>query len=101
MAPSAQWTNKFAVMSWTDWLTYDGLVSAPSVTVPTLMVHSDEAVFPENARRFYAAFRGPKDLFWTQGTQTDFYDQDPYVAKAVDAATAHFNRALTAYSSRP
>ena len=52
--------NKLAVMSWTDWFTYDGLVSAPSVTVPTLMVHSDEAVFPDNARRFYAALAGPR-----------------------------------------
>jgi fermentation-respiration switch protein FrsA (DUF1100 family) len=90
----AQWTNKFAVMSWSEWLTYDALASAPSVAVPTLMVHSDDSAYPDNVRRFYAALAGPKDLFWTQGAQTDFYDRDPYVAKAVDAATAHFGRTL-------
>jgi fermentation-respiration switch protein FrsA (DUF1100 family) len=96
----AQWTNRFAVMSWSEWLTYDALVSAPSIAVPTLMVHSDDSAYPDNLRRFYAALAGPKDLFWTQGTQTDFYDKDVYVAKAVDAVTAHLSRTLGRAASR-
>lgn len=90
-----QWTNKFAVMSWSEWLTYDALAAAPSVTIPTLVVHSDDSAYPDNVRRFHAALGGPKDLFWTQGAHIDFYDKDPYVAKVVDVAAAHFGRTLS------
>jgi hypothetical protein len=43
----------------------------------------------------HAALGGPKDLFWTQGAHIAFYDKDPYVAKVVDAAAAHFGRTLS------
>ena len=40
------WTNRFAVMSWSDWLTFDAVSAAKGVSVPTLMVHADEAALP-------------------------------------------------------
>jgi fermentation-respiration switch protein FrsA (DUF1100 family) len=89
-----EWTNRFAVMSWADWLTFDAVAAAQSVSVPTLMVHADEAALPENARRFFAALAGPKHLFWTTGMQIDFYDRQPHVGLAVDVAVAHFSRTL-------
>jgi fermentation-respiration switch protein FrsA (DUF1100 family) len=89
-----EWTNRFAVMSWADWLTFDAVAAAPSVSAPTLMVHADEAALPDNARRFFAALPGPKHLFWTVGTQIDFYDRQPQVGLAIDVAVAHFSRTL-------
>jgi uncharacterized protein len=89
-----EWTNRFAVMSWADWLTFDAMAAAAAMAVPTLMVHADDAALPENARRFFAAIPGPKHLFWTVGTQTDFYDREPQVGLAVDVAVAHFRRTL-------
>jgi len=91
-----QWTNRFAVMSWAEWLTFDAIAAASDVTVPTLMVHADEAALPDNARRFFGALAGPKHLFWTNGTQTDFYDREPQVGLAIDVAVAHFRRTLIA-----
>jgi fermentation-respiration switch protein FrsA (DUF1100 family) len=91
-----QWTNRFAVMSWGEWLTFDAIAVAPSVSVPTLMVHADDAALPDNARRFFDAVSGPKHLFWTVGAQTDFYDREPQVGLAVDVAVAHFRRTLGA-----
>ena len=88
------WVNQFAVMSWSEWLTYDALAAAPLIDVPTLMIHSDDAVFPDNIRRVFASLKGPKDLFWTQGQQTDFYDQETHVSKSLDVAAAHFARTL-------
>ncbi len=87
-----EWTNRFAVRSWEEWLTFDALAAAPSVSVPVLMVHADDAALPDNARRFFSALPGPKHLFWTSGTQTDFYDQEPQVGLAIDTAVAHFRR---------
>ena len=89
-----QWANRFPVMAWADWLTYDALAAAPGVAVPTLLVHSDDSAYPDNVRRFHAALAGPKGLFWTQGQHIDFYDRDPFVATAVAAAADHFSRAL-------
>lgn len=85
-----QWKNQFAVMSWSEWLEFNALSAAPKVNVPTLFVHSDRCAFPNNVRRFYSAMPGAKDLFWTQGVHSDFYDREPYVTKAVQAVTDHF-----------
>jgi fermentation-respiration switch protein FrsA (DUF1100 family) len=79
------WTNQMATLSWTYWLLFDGLSSAGRVSVPTLFVHSDGCVFPENIRLVKARLKGPAQLVWTRGTQTDFYDQPTQVAAALDA----------------
>jgi fermentation-respiration switch protein FrsA (DUF1100 family) len=89
------WPNRFAVMSWADWLTYDAIALAPRIARPTLLVHSEEAAIPESARRFHAGLAGPKDILWTQGTQFDFYDTEPQVTIAVDTVAAHFSRTLS------
>jgi fermentation-respiration switch protein FrsA (DUF1100 family) len=89
-----EWTNRFAVMSWDEWLTFDAIAAARAMSVPTLMVHADGAALPDNARRFFATIPGVKHLFWTVGTQTDFYDREPQVGLAVDVAVAHFRRTL-------
>ncbi|MEU2062813.1 alpha/beta fold hydrolase [Streptomyces sp. NPDC013455] len=88
------WPNRFAVMSWADWLTYDAIALAPGIDQPTLLVHSEDAAIPEGARRFHAQLAGPRDLLWTQGTQFDFYDTEPQVTVAVDTVAAHFARSL-------
>ncbi|MFF8844955.1 alpha/beta hydrolase [Streptomyces sp. NPDC015127] len=88
------WPNRFAVMAWKEWLTFDSVALAPAISAPTLLVHSEEAAIPDGARRFHAGLAGPKELLWTEGTQFDFYDQEPQVTTAVDAADAHFARTL-------
>jgi fermentation-respiration switch protein FrsA (DUF1100 family) len=89
-----QWKNQFAVMSWSEWLEFDGVAPASRIGVPTLLVHSDAAVFPDNVRRFHAALAGPKDLYWTQGEQIDFYDTEPLTTRAAQVAAAHYRATL-------
>jgi uncharacterized protein len=88
------WTNKFAVMAWEEWLNLDGVKLGAQIKVPTLIVHSEEGAVPMGAREFFGHISAPKDIFWTQGTQTDFYDQEPQVRVAVDAVVNHFKRTL-------
>jgi uncharacterized protein len=90
------WRNEMAEMSWTHWLLFDGLQAAPNVKAPTLMVHSDDCVLPDNARRVYQALGGRKRLHWSRGDQTDFYDQPSQVDEAVTEAVKHFKDALNA-----
>lgn len=85
------WKNEMATLSWLYWFTFDGLSAAARVSTPALMVHSDGCVFPDNARTVYNSLRGPKKLVWTEGGQTDFYDQPSQVAFAVDAVDAFLN----------
>ncbi len=87
-----QWTNGMAEMSWRPWLTFDGVASAPAVTVPTLFVHSDDAVLPANVRRVAAAMGELATVSWSEGQQIDFYDRPAQVGVAVAAADAHFRK---------
>lgn len=87
-----EWDNRFAVLSWPEWLSFDGLATASQIAVPTLMVHSEDAAFPDNARRFAAALRGPQQILWRAGGQLDFYDQPAQVDPAVQAVSEHFRR---------
>jgi uncharacterized protein len=79
------WKNEMATLSWPYWLGFDGVRPAGRVSQPTLMIHSDGCVFPDNARRVFERLRGPKRLIWSEGGQIDFYDQPAQVDPAIDA----------------
>ena len=83
-----------ATMSWFHWLAFVGLKAAPQVKTPTLFVHSDGCVFPDHVKRIHSALTGPRGISWTDGTQTDFYDQPQFVDKAIDAAHRHFSTTI-------
>ncbi len=89
-----EWSNRFAVMSWTDWLTLDPIAAAPQIRVPTVLVHSKEAALPDGARKFFAGIRGSKDLHWFIGSHFDFYDRGEYMAAALEPIDAHFASTL-------
>ena len=90
----SEWKNRFAVMSWAEWLQFDAIAAAPKVNVPTLFVHSENAALPDGVRKFYNTMPGKKKVIWAQGQQFDFYDREPYVNKAVEAVTSHFKNTL-------
>jgi uncharacterized protein len=89
-----QWRNEMAEFSWLYWLTFDGLSAAARVSAPSLLVHSDDCVLPDNAKAVSERVTGPREMAWTEGTQTDFYDQPAQVELAVDAADRHFRETL-------
>lgn len=94
-----QWRNEMAEMSWLSWLTFDGLSAAASVSIPSLFVHADGCVFPENIEALRRSLRGPVEVAWGDGGQIDFYDRPPQVDFALDALDAHFAATLTASAS--
>jgi hypothetical protein len=91
-----QWMNEMAEFSWIYWLTFDGLSPAGRVQVPSLFVHGDDCVLPDNVTSVHGRLAGPTELVWAEGTQIDFYDQPAQVSLAVDAADRHFRGTLTA-----
>ena len=95
------WPNAMAEMSWQHWLTFDGLAAADRVATPVLFVHSDGCVFPDNVRDLAARVRGPVEVVWGDGTQTDFYDQPEQVAFAVDAVDRYLTAIMSPGSQEP
>lgn len=89
-----QWRNEMTEMTWQHWLTFDGLRAAAANTVPTLFVHSEGCVFPDNVRAVADRATGPAEIRWGDGEQTDYYDQRAQLEFAVDATTVHLRRTL-------
>ncbi|MBD0690870.1 hypothetical protein [Streptomyces sp. CBMA123] len=88
------WDNRFAVMSWPQWLTFDPHPAASRITAPTLIVTSRDAATPQGTEKFHADLGGPKTLAWTSGDQFDFYDRDSTVGEAAGLAARHFAETL-------
>lgn len=91
-----QWPNRFATMAWTEWLTFDPIRIARRITVPTAIVHSEDAAIPAGAHRFADQLAGPVEQVWTDGDQFAFYDDVDKVAEAAEVAAAHLRRFLGA-----
>ena len=94
-----QWSaDKFAVMSWIDWLTTNPMGSAEKLTAPTLMIHSDGAVLPEYTKNYFSRIAtADKKLHWMKTDlpspfhQFNYYDQEPEVREVVREATKWLN----------
>ena len=57
---------------------------------PTLLVHSEDAVLPDNVRRLADQLGDVATTVWLDGEQTAFYDQPEQVDAAVELAVRHF-----------
>ncbi len=89
-----EWGNRFAVMAWEAWLTYDPISFAPAVRQPVRIIHSHDAAIPEGTEAFAADLAGTCRLTWYEGQQLDFYDQPAQVDFAVSAMADHFTETL-------
>ena len=82
-----EYDNKFSVLTWRPWLTYDAQVSADHMTKPTLMVGSPSIALPAGATAYEARTKAPLEKLWLgeDVTQFDFYDRKDAVTAAADA----------------
>jgi fermentation-respiration switch protein FrsA (DUF1100 family) len=90
----SEWRNEFAVASWGPWLEFDPVSQAAHVTVPTLMIHSEDAAFPDQARAVYNNLGPQKEIIWTNGSHYDFYDNPEVVRFSADKLAEHFHAIL-------
>jgi uncharacterized protein len=86
------WTNAMAVQSWNSWLGFDPVSAAAKVKVPTMIIHSDDSAFPDQAKKVFGLLAGPKELSWQQGGHFEFYD-NPAKVKLAAAEAVRFVRA--------
>jgi fermentation-respiration switch protein FrsA (DUF1100 family) len=85
------YTNGFAVASYAHLLPFDAQGAADNLSMPVAIVHSETALAPDLAHRFFARLPGPKDELWlTSQGQIDFYDDPALVSAAADRVVATF-----------
>ncbi len=93
-----EWSaDKFAVMSWEDWLEAKPMSTAKKLKTPTLMIHSDGAVLPDYTKKYFKEIStSKKKLHWIKSTvkppfeQFDFYDNEKKVELSVELASSWF-----------
>lgn len=90
-----QWRNEFAVASWAAWIDWDPVAQASLVKAPTLIVHSEKAAFPDQARAVYEKLGVQKQIVWVEGMHYDFYDNAETVRSAADKLAEHFHAYLS------
>lgn len=91
-ATFANYKNAFAVMSREKTTPYDAQQAAAKIKAPSLLIHSENALVPMLARRFFDSLAAPKSDIWmsSQG-QIDFYDDPALIGPAVEAVANHFS----------
>ena len=94
-AATPNYRNEFAVMSREHFLPFDVQAAAPKLVAPIAMVHSEKALSPAWARRFYERVRVPKSIDWIESNnQVDFYDDPRLVRIASDRIARHLREHL-------
>jgi hypothetical protein len=89
------YVNQFALMSAEQTLPWDAQSAAYDITVPTVMVHSENALAPPLARKFFASLAGLKEQVWLESEgQIDFYDHPERIEAAADELVRHFRSHL-------
>jgi uncharacterized protein len=87
------YTNGFAVQSWAYTLPFDVMYVRSSMEKPVLIVHSEKALLPALARRFYEELAAAKEELWLNSVgQIDFYDDPRLIDPAADKAAAWFKK---------
>jgi fermentation-respiration switch protein FrsA (DUF1100 family) len=91
----SNYKNAFAIMSREHTLPWDAQAAAYDITVPTLVVHSENALAPDLARKFFASLNGLKEQVWIDSKgHVDFYDEPERVGMAANHLARHFRAHL-------
>ncbi|WP_426501965.1 alpha/beta hydrolase [Dactylosporangium sp. McL0621] len=95
---AATWENRVTRGSLHSLMTFDALGAAPLLArTPLLVVHGkvDAYCSPDLAARLHEGATGPKRIEWLDcDLHIDLYDNEPYVARATQAATEFFTEHL-------
>lgn len=90
-----EYDNKFNLMTWEPWLTYDGIQSAGSLTKPTLLIHSEAAAIPQGAKKYLRIAGDNVTGVWLDNiTQFAFYNDPQAMAQATALVDQHLRDAL-------
>jgi fermentation-respiration switch protein FrsA (DUF1100 family) len=91
----SNYVNQFAVQSFAYTTVFSAIDVAKRISVPTLVVHSENALAPSLARKFIAELTPPHEELWLRSVgQIDFYDDPRLIGEATDAIATFFRKAI-------
>lgn len=94
-----EYRNEAALMGLEQFLEFDPVSQASAITTPTIVVHSDESAFPDEAKKLYDRLQGEKELVWADGNHYDYYDSPAQIDNAVANVTRFFRDHLSSTST--
>ena len=91
-----QWTNRFAVASWREWMELNTVDMARNISVPMYILYGDNTFLQDNITAYYNSLRGTKSIERVTGEHTEFYDLSGsgQTTQAVSRVAAHFRSSL-------
>jgi fermentation-respiration switch protein FrsA (DUF1100 family)/ketosteroid isomerase-like protein len=93
LGAGAHYANRWAVMSWEPWLTFDSHAAADEITVPVHVVHSEQGAVPDGARAFMDRLPNGAEAVWLDDyAQMELYQAPEAVTAAMDATSAWLQR---------
>ena len=91
------YVNAFAVQSFAYTTPFDAIGAAALIEVPTLILHSENALAPPLARKFITQLRAPVETAWLASSgQIDFYDDPVLIGQSADLIATFFKGVLVA-----
>jgi fermentation-respiration switch protein FrsA (DUF1100 family) len=89
------YVNQLAVQSFAYTTVFSAIDAAKRISVPTLVVHSENALAPPLARKFIAELTPPHEELWLRSVgQIDFYDDPRLIGEATDAIAKFFRKVV-------
>lgn len=89
------WKNEVSWSAWIDWVEkFDPIAQADKINIPTLVFSTDDALIPDQAKKFYSLLQGEKELVWGTGYHFNYYDVYPEMQQAVDAVVPFMKKHL-------
>lgn len=89
------YVNQFAVQSLAYTTIFSAVDAAKRILVPTLVVHSENALAPNLARKFIDGLPSAYEALWLRSVgQIDFYDDPRLIGEAADAIATFFRNTI-------
>jgi uncharacterized protein len=91
-----QWTNRFAVASWREWMELNTIDMATNITVPMYIFYGDNTFLQDNITAYYNNLRGTKNIERVTGEHTEFYDLSGtgQANQSITKVASHFRNTL-------
>ncbi len=86
-----EFLNEYAIISLEPLLSFDPMSKAKDITIPAIVLHSDNCIAAEASKKFYNSLSGKKELVWGTETHFNYYDK-PELIEEVTTKIAEFIR---------
>lgn len=89
-----EFLNEYALISLEPLLTFDPMSKAKDITVPSIILHSDNCIAAEASKKFYSQLKGEKELVWGDEPHFNYYDKPELIDEVTSKVAAFIKQQL-------